>query len=46
MPKRPVTIRLDEAIYRKIRLHSASNLMPIYKIVEEAIEEYLKKKKV
>ena len=44
--KRSVTIKLAEAIYRKMRMHSAANLVPMHKIMEEAIEEYLKKKKV
>ena len=44
--KRSVTIKLEESTYRKLRLHSASNLISMMKIVEEAIEEYLKKRKV
>ena len=40
--KRSITIKIDEAIYRKLRMYSAANLLSMMKIVEEAIEEYLK----
>ena len=43
--KRSVSIKLDESVYRKLRIYSAANLISMMKIVEEAIEEYLKKRK-
>jgi predicted HicB family RNase H-like nuclease len=44
--RRPLTIRIDEAIYRKLRVYSAESGLSMQTIVEQAItKEILRVKK-